>query len=139
MTEKRQFDSIKEKLDKLLCDNCLVGEFHCNSYPIYLSISQDVSPAAQMELYDTSDAGVSARDSRLLFIFQDASILVRTDSRMIIPDDLMSKIKGLAKKMHYMHLQIYFRTQMEMTSNFYDIGDPAGDDSEEDLEDDILD
>lgn len=135
MTEKMQFDTLQEKLDKLLDDNGLVGELHCTAYPIYLSVSQNVAPAAQLELYDTSDAGVSARDSRLLFIFRDGSILVRTDSRMIIPDDLMSKIKGLAKKLHYMYLQHYFRSSMERLHSLYNLNDVPDDDSEDDLDD----
>lgn len=107
--EMVQLRAVEEKLSSLLEDNHLVHTFHASAYPISLSISQDKDPSAQMELYSTSGSDVSAQDARLNFIFAGGEILVRTDSRLIIPDSVMSKIKGYAKKMHYLYLQAYFR------------------------------
>lgn len=106
--EMKLFQETEAKLETLLSENNLVHTFHIDKYPIYLSITQNMDPSAQMEMFDTSNDGVSARDAKLNFIFRDGEILVRTDSRLIIPDSLMSKIKGLAKKMHYLYLQAFF-------------------------------
>lgn len=115
--EMKQFQAVEEKLGDLLAENNLVHTFTTSSYPIVLTISQDKDPSAQMELYSQGGDLVSASDSRLNFIFQDGEIVVRTDSRLIIPDSIMSKIKGYAKKMHYFYLQGFFRENMEKSSN----------------------
>lgn len=115
--ELMQFSAVESKLNKLLAENNLVHSFKCSGYPIVLIVSQDTDPAAQMELF-SQDEGTSSRDSRLAFIFQNGDIIVRTDSRLVISDSLMSKIKGYAKKMHYLFLQAFFRKFVE--ENNYD-------------------
>lgn len=107
--ELRQFQAVEDKLSKLLADNNLVHSFATKGYPITLTISQDKDPSAQMEIYSQDDGDVSAWDSRLVFAFQDGEIVVRTDSRLVISDALMGKIKGYAKKMHYLYLQAFYR------------------------------
>ena len=106
--ELKQFQAVEEKLEKLLADNHLVHRFATQGYPITLTISQDKDTAAQMEIYSQDDGDVSAWDSRLVFAFQDGEIVVRTDSRLVISDALMGKIKGYAKKMHYLYLQAFY-------------------------------
>lgn len=60
-----------------------------------------------MGLLLEDDGGVSARDARLQIIFHDGDIIIRTDERLIITDALLTKIKGQAKKLHYLYLQAY--------------------------------
>lgn len=105
--EMKMFQETQEKLDKLLAENSLVGTFDCDSYPIFLSVGQNMDPSEQMALFSEAEDGVSARDSRLRLIFKDGDILIRTDSRLIISDDLMGKIKNYAKKLHYLYLQAF--------------------------------
>ena len=107
--EMMQLKAVEEKLGELLADNNLVYAFRTTQYPISLTVSQDKDPSAQMELYCTDAGDVSARDARLDIIFQDGEIVIRTDSRLVISDSILSKIKGYAKKMHYLYLQEYFR------------------------------
>lgn len=109
MSIERQYRAINEKLGKLLADNGLVGTFNTNTYPISLTVGMDMSPEAQMELFDVDEIGASASDAKLKFVFEDGDILVRTHSRLVIADDIMSKIKGFAKKLHYLYLQNFFR------------------------------
>ena len=112
MSISRQYTAINEKLGKLLADNGLVGTFKTDAYPISLTVSMDASPGAQMELFDVDATGASASDASLKFVFEDGDILVRTHSRLVIADDIMSKIKGFAKKLHYLYLQDFFRYRM---------------------------
>lgn len=121
ITEIILFKEEEAKLAKLLAAYKLLHTFNANEYPISLSVSQNCDPAEQMELYSTDD-GASSRDSRLTFQFRDGEILVRTDSRLIIPDDLFTKVKGKAKKLHYLYLQAYFRATRPKSD--------AGDDEE---------
>lgn len=113
------------KLTKLLSDNDLDCKFNTDQYPITLSIFHDSESDGQLEMDDgePADDG-SARDAKLDFVFVDGDIVIRVDKRLEIPDSLMSKIKGLAKKMHYMYLQAYFHQY----SIPFDLGgDPARD------------
>ena len=120
MSIKTKLKEAENKLEKLLAENSLVHTFSTASYPIYLSVSQNAAPQAQMELYNTAPAeGVSSNDATLRFIFVDGEIMVRTDNRLIISDDLMGKIKGCVKKMHYLFLQEYFR-QLQQYNEFSD-------------------
>lgn len=107
--EMKQLKAVEEKLGDLLADNNLVYTFRVTQYPISLTVSQDKDPSAQMELYCTDAGDVSARDAKLDIIFQDGEIVIRTDSRLVISDAILSKIKGYAKKLHYLYLQEYFR------------------------------
>lgn len=106
-SEMRLLQETQEKLDDLLDKNRLIGRFNCDTYPIVLSISQNVAPEEQMALFEVAQDGVSARDARLRLIFKDGDILIRTDSLLIISDDLMNKIKAYAKKMYYLYLQAF--------------------------------
>lgn len=131
--ELKQFQAVEEKLEKLLADNHLVHRFATQGYPITLTISQDKDTAAQMEIYSQDDGDVSAWDSRLVFAFQDGEIVVRTDSRLVISDALMGKIKGYAKKMHYLYLQAFYRGIVDQRA--LEEADEAPESDEEDQDD----
>lgn len=114
MSIQRQYAAINEKLEKLLADNGLVGTFNTSFYPISLTVCIDMSIESQMALYGVDEIGASASDAKLKFIFEDGDVLVRTHSRLVIPDDVMTKIKGFAKKLHYLYLQDFFRYRSRM-------------------------
>lgn len=100
--------TLGDKLASILADKSLLHVLETNRYPITLTIRQNQAPDAQMALYDTSDSTVSSQDSVIQFIFNLDGLKVQTDSRVIIEDAFLSKIKGLAKKIHYAYLQAYF-------------------------------
>lgn len=87
------------KLADLLAQHGLVHTFKVNKYPLTLVISRDASPEAQMALFE-NDESVSSGDARLIFTFPVDDIGVKTYGRLVMSDALMSKVKGLAKKMH---------------------------------------
>jgi hypothetical protein len=112
MEKTREFQelmTIEGKLAELLAAHNLVYTFSSDDYPISLTVEANLYPSAQMEMFANDDAGVLSRYAKLCFIFQDGEIVVRTYSRLIISDALLSKIKGMAKKMHYLYLQAYHR------------------------------
>lgn len=102
------FNSIDSKLVELLDDNQLVRKFNTDGYPITLTITPNVSPEAQMTMFATAEDGASSRDAKLVFSFPVGEIGIRIVGRLIMSDALMNKIKGLAKKMHYLYLQAQF-------------------------------
>lgn len=89
--------AIKNKIETALVDKNLVLTVR-ETYPATLIISQSQSPYAQMELASFGEDGVSSKDSALRFIFEVGGLKIHTDNRLIIPDDFMTKLKGLAKK-----------------------------------------
>lgn len=102
------FNSIDDKLVELLDDNQLVRKFNTDGYPITLTITPNVSPEAQMTMFAMAEDGASSRDAKLVFSFPVGEIGIRIVGRLIMSDALMNKIKGLAKKMHYLYLQAQF-------------------------------
>lgn len=104
-----QYRAAETKLEELLAEHELLFKFDTSSYPITLTVFQDQSIEAQTALYSQESDGVSSKDSRLVFQFPVNEIRLRVyGERLIISDALMTKIKGLAKKMHYTFLQCKF-------------------------------
>lgn len=99
---------LSDKLAELLAGESMIFTLKTQQYPILLTISQDVSPDAQMALFCTRGDGISSRDALLQFIFKLDGLEIRTDNRLIISDNLMNKIKGYAKKLYYAYLEGYF-------------------------------
>lgn len=108
IVELERLHELSGKLTELLRANDLTCTFVTDRYPIVLSISRDMDPAEQLEMCEAQADCVSACDAKLDFLFVDGDVVIRVDKRLVIPDALLSKIKGLAKKMHYMYLQAYF-------------------------------
>lgn len=100
------------KLEKLLAEERMVCTFHDSSYPISLTISPDASPEAQMELFALADDGATSRDARLTFTFPVGDIGMKISGRLIIPEALLNKIKGAAKKIHKAYLEGFFAERM---------------------------
>lgn len=110
---------IEVKLAETLADENMLGRVSNTKYPYVLNILQDQSPEEQMELYSTSDGNTSSRDAAIRFIFHLDGLVIRTDSRVIVSDAFMNKIKNQAKKLHYAWLQAYFA---ERTAGAVDTG-----------------
>lgn len=108
----KEFNVQMNKLNDLLAENNLIGNFKANSYPMTLTISQDQSLDAQMELYAVEENGVSSKDAKLVLTFPVAEIGVRIYGRFIITDSLMTKIKGHGKKLRDLYLQCEYSMRM---------------------------
>lgn len=108
-----KFDAQETKLENTLSKNYLLHEFDTTRYPMTLTITQNQSPDAQMALYDQDDGDVSSQDAKLVFTFFVGAVGMRTYGRLVIPDDLLTKIKNIGKKMHSLYLQGDFARRME--------------------------
>lgn len=104
----KEVRKIEDKLGKTLADNNLLFLFKTDRYPITLTVSQDRDVGAQMEIYSNADGNVSSADAVLRLIFKQDALEIQTNSRLVIPDDLLTKIKSLGKKLHYAYLQAFF-------------------------------
>ena len=108
-----KFEAQEQKLENILEDKCLLHKFSTNTYPMYLTISQNQTPDAQMALYNNDTDGVSSQDAKLVLTFPVGEIGVRVYGRLIIPDQLLNKIKNCGKKMRDLWLQGDYARRME--------------------------
>jgi len=125
---------LEDKLAEVLAENSLLHVMDKNKYPITLTVTQNQAPDAQMALYDTTDASMSSQDSVLRFIFKLDGLEIQTNSRLVIDEKLMNKIKGHAKKIHAAYVHAFFATNI---SSFRPNSDENLDDEDEDLDDDL--
>ena len=98
---------LRAKLEKILADEDMELTIH-ETYPITFVISRNQAPEAQMAFLDMTDGKDSAPDFTLRFIFDLEGLEIQTTSRLRMDDDLMSKIKSLAKKWHAAYTHAYF-------------------------------
>jgi hypothetical protein len=104
----RDVRALEDKLAETLAEKNLLHVMDKNRYPITLTVTQNQAPDAQMELYDTTDGHLSSQDSVLRFVFHLDRLEIQTNSRLVIDDKFMNKIKGQAKKIHALHVHAYF-------------------------------
>lgn len=130
-----KYDDQVNKMENIMDANGLFHTFKTNSYPITMIVQPNNSPAAQMEMFDTSDDGVSSQDAKLVLQFFVGEIVVRVYGRLIISDALMGKIKNQAKKMRDLWLQADFASRMEQaglsSQNALDTSDKSSDTKED--------
>lgn len=123
---------LENKLAETLAENHLVHTFRTRSYPVVLIISQDVSPEAQIAIFEDADSSISSRDAKLRLIFELDGLKIQTDSRLVISDALMNKIKGLAKKLNSAYKEAFFADRIGMTESVSTPVEPADDGDGED-------
>lgn len=139
--EMIEYGKAADKLESLLADYDLVCTFKKKDYPISLVVAPNSGVSEQMELYSQDSGAQSSSDARLNIIFYDADVIIRTDNRLVLSDDLMQKIKSYAKKMHYLYLQAFFREEMDKRKDNNSETEPEPDyeddyESEDEAEDD---
>lgn len=108
---------LEDKLASALAEKSLLHTLHAKAYPITLTVLQNQAEDAKMSLYASADGSISSHDSVLRFVFKLDGLEVQTDSRIVIGDAFLSKVKGLAKKIHYAYLQAYFAATVSSVGN----------------------
>lgn len=126
---------LEDKLAEVLAENSLLHVMDKNKYPITLTVTQNQAPDVQMALYDTTDASMSSQDSVLRFIFKLEGLEIQTNSRLVIDEKLMNKIKGHAKKIHAAYVHAFFATNISSFRTNAD--DDLEADEDEDLDDEL--
>ena len=105
---------LEDKLAEMLAEKNLLHVMDKTKYPITLTVTQNQAPDAQMEIFDTTDGSLSSKDSVLRFVFHLDGIEIQTNSRLVITDQLMNKIKGQAKKIHAAYVHAFFASTIGM-------------------------
>ena len=110
--------TLEDNLAELLAEKSLLHTTNTSSYPITLTVTQNQAPDAQMAIWTNSDGSTSSQDSVLRFIFYLDGMEIQTNSRLVMSDTLMSKIKGLAKKIHAAYVHAYFASTVDQMQSF---------------------
>ena len=109
--------ALEDKLAEVLAEKNLLHVTDHSKFPITLTVTQNQSSDAQMEIWANADGSTSSQDSVLRFIFNLDGIEIQTSSRLVISDAFMNKIKGLAKKIHAAYVHAYFASTVSMLRN----------------------
>lgn len=123
---------LEDKLASVLAEKSLLHTLDKYAYPITLTVLQNQAEDAQMSLYASADGSISSHDSVLRFVFKLDGLEVQTDSRFVIGDAFLSKVKGLAKKIHYAYLQAYFAATVSCRGPMKDHTEELDDDDPDD-------
>lgn len=145
-------NELEDKLAEMLGEKNLLHVMDKSKYPITLTITQNQAPDAQMELFQTTDGSRSSQDSVLRLVFHLDRLEIQTNSRLVIDEKLMNKIKNQAKKIHAAHVHAYFANMVSLMrsaeaeteeeddstfDDFYATEDYPGDDLEENAPSDL--
>lgn len=106
---EQDYGDLQDKILKVCKDNKLEIEIALTRFPVIATLRPDLEERDQLR-FDTKDMEENTNfvsgEIRLIFE-EELTITVLNDFR--IEDDLLNKIKGMVKKLHYIFLQIYFK------------------------------
>lgn len=107
-----EFADMQDKLLKVCKDNKLDIHIHYTEFPIVASIKPDLEDTDQLSFdIPRKDEVTNFVNGEIKFVFDDElTMTVLNDFK--IEDNLLNKIKGMVKKLHYIYLQIYFKRKM---------------------------
>lgn len=107
------FRDIQDKIEKLCDENDLEFIFESSKFPIIATIRPSEESKNQMTIDFGDEETTSFVNGEIQFIFADElTMKVLNDFR--IEDGLLNKIKNQVKKLHYIYLQMYFKSKMSL-------------------------
>lgn len=120
---------MEAKLEKALDAHNLLHDFRTDTYPITLTITQNRTPDAQMEIYASNDGAVSSCDAVLRFVFDLDGMVIHTNERLVISADMLNKIKGMATKLFHAYIDGYY-AERRYSAKLALYGDPDAEDEQ---------
>lgn len=109
--ERNNLQALESKLNALLTSMGLTGDFSTEQYQITYTIRSKEN--SQTSLLADNFEGFDP-DAELSLVFENGDVMTKIIGRVSIPEDDMSKIKGLIKKIHYAFLQVFYLEHEEM-------------------------
>lgn len=108
------FENAKEKIEDLCYENTLEFDFESSKFPIVATIRPNEESRNQLTIgFGDEEEITNFVNGEIQFIFADElTMKVLNDFR--IEDGLLNKIKNQVKKLHYIYLQMYFKTKMSI-------------------------
>ena len=121
--EQDKLDALLAKLDNTCAENNLIFSFRNKSYPVRIVIAPDGSMDGQISMLD-NPVGCNSKDASRAFVFVDGGIQEKTTGEFTLSDTLISKLKNMAKKIHYTWLQVFHRDTLDR-DHLNDLADRA--------------
>lgn len=106
------YTTLEEKTFRVCEENNLEIDLELSRYPITVAIRPNLQARDQLR-FDLEDKEVSTNfvNGEIRLIFGDElTMTVFNDFK--IEDELLNRIKGMVKKLHYLYLQKYFKGKM---------------------------
>ena len=107
MKEISKYEDYENKLQKLCEENGLTFSFERGTYPIRLTI-RPKNQVEQPVLFETPEQEKTSEQAYIRFSFEDGEMKYKFSQTFVISDELLTKIKGLFKKMYFYWLQYFF-------------------------------
>ena len=118
MNVHTNFAELENKLSAVCEENSLLYRFTHERDPIILTIEPDTSLDGQISMLEDGNYP-AAPGAAIQFIFRDGELSVRQKGSMELTDQILNKLKSIAKKMHYAWLQVFFHEATNERLNGY--------------------
>ena len=103
---KAKYSAMQEKLDNLAEKHELVYVWDTVSPHITLTVKPKALETEQTSFIAEDEDDKSSSDAAISFIFKNGEIIINTVGKLFITEALIGKFKNIAKKMHYLYLQL---------------------------------
>lgn len=110
---KAKYSAMQEKLDNLADKHELIYVWDTDNPHITLTIRPQALAAEQTSFIAENEDDMSSSDASISFIFKNGEITISTTGKLFISDALIGKFKNIAKKMHYLYLQLLREESMQ--------------------------
>lgn len=114
---KEKFENMRAKLENLADSHNLLYMWNPDGKYITLTVMPQATEADQTSFIKETDDGKSSSDAVLCIIFKDGDITISTTGKLFITEALINKFKNIAKKMHYLYLQIMREELLALNGN----------------------
>lgn len=103
-------EDLKLKIDEICEKEKLQLDWNMAKFPIVATVKPLDKDKNQVEM----DLGPveKNRNGELRFIFGD-DLQIKIDDDFYIPNEFFNKLKNSLKKLHYLHLQVFFKNRVE--------------------------
>lgn len=103
---KAKYSAMQEKLDNLAEKHELIYIWDTVSPHITLTVKPKALETEQTSFIADDEDDKSSSDAAISFIFKNGEIIINTVGKLFITEALIGKFKNIAKKMHYLYLQL---------------------------------
>lgn len=112
---KAKYTDQLTKLDNLAEKHNLICTWDTEAKHITLTARPQAFETEQTSFIEEAEDEKSSGDAALSIIFKDGEIKVSAVGKLFISEALINKLKNIAKKLHYLYLQMLREEQTELS------------------------
>lgn len=115
--ERDNLEALLVKMRNLCDENSFSFSFKRGGYPIEISVGPDGSMDAQISMLD-HPTGYNNTKSVILFQFFEGGLSYKISDGFVVDKSLLNKLTGIALKIHYAYLQVFYTDTLSQQSLF---------------------